>query len=62
MQKVPFKEYVIVIYFFRMSLKEIKKKIYHNLKTLEQQGLVSSKNRYQDIVNAIAKVFSILCS
>ncbi|XP_065671327.1 ras GTPase-activating-like protein IQGAP1 isoform X1 [Hydra vulgaris] len=39
----------------KMSLKEIKKKIYHNLKTLEQQGLVSSKNRYQDIVNAIAK-------
>ena len=34
----------------------MKKKIQRNLKVLEQQNLVSSKNDYQEIVNAIAKV------
>ena len=40
----------------RMSLEDMKKSIWRNLKVLEAQGLVSSKNDYQDIVNAIAKV------
>jgi len=39
----------------RMSLDDIKKSIWRNLKVLEAQGMVSSKNGYQDIVNAIAK-------
>lgn len=34
----------------------MKKKILRNLKVLEQQKLVSAKNDYQEIVNAIAKV------
>ena len=38
----------------------MKKKIQRNLKVLEQQNLVSSKNDYQDIVNAIAKVCGVL--
>ena len=42
----------------RMSLEDMKKSIWRNLKVLEAQGLVSSKNDYQDIVNAIAKVFT----
>ena len=37
----------------------MKKKVLRNLKVLEQQNLVSSKNDYQDIVNAIAKVKEI---
>ena len=27
-----------------------------NLRTLEQEGMVNSKNDYQEIINAIAKV------
>lgn len=33
-----------------------------NLRTLEQEGLVSSKNDYQEIINAIAQVCYVLCS
>ena len=29
-----------------------------NLRTLEQEGMVSSKNDYQEIINAIAKVYA----
>eukprot|EP00795_Rhopilema_esculentum_P006087 gene6087-11472_t len=39
----------------RLPLEDIKKKIWRNLKLLEAQGLVTAKNDYQDIVNAIAK-------
>ena len=41
---------------YRLPLRDMKKKILRNLKVLEQQNLVTSKNDYQDIVNAIAKV------
>ena len=46
--------------YFRLPLEDIKKKIWRNLKVLEGQGLVSVKNDYQDIINAIAKVFKLL--
>jgi hypothetical protein len=39
----------------KLPLKDVKKKILRNLKILEQQGLVTSKDHYQDIINAIAK-------
>ena len=45
--------------FCRLPLEDIKKKIWRNLKLLEAQGLVTAKNDYQDIVNAIAKVWMI---
>ena len=34
----------------------MKRKIMRNLRTLEQEGMVNSKNDYQEIINAIAKV------
>ncbi|XP_008854219.1 ras GTPase-activating-like protein IQGAP2 [Nannospalax galili] len=39
----------------RLPLEQKKRKIQRNLRTLEQTGLVSSKNKYQDILNEIAK-------
>lgn len=39
----------------KLPLRDMKKKILRNLKVLEQQKLVSAKNDYQEIVNAIAK-------
>lgn len=41
----------------QLPLEQKKRKIQRNLRTLEQTGLVSSKNKYQDILNQIAKVF-----
>ncbi|XP_055454336.1 ras GTPase-activating-like protein IQGAP2 [Psammomys obesus] len=38
-----------------LPLEQKKRKIQRNLRTLEQTGLVSSKNKYQDILNEIAK-------
>ncbi|MBZ3881631.1 Ras GTPase-activating-like protein IQGAP2 [Sciurus carolinensis] len=39
----------------QLPLEQKKRKIQRNLRTLEQTGLVSSKNKYQDILNEIAK-------
>ncbi|XP_023376178.1 ras GTPase-activating-like protein IQGAP2 [Pteropus vampyrus] len=39
----------------QLPLEQKKRKIQRNLRTLEQMGLVSSKNKYQDILNEIAK-------
>nr|XP_012807677.2 ras GTPase-activating-like protein IQGAP2 [Jaculus jaculus] len=39
----------------RLPLEQKKRKIQRNLRTLEQTGHVSSKNKYQDILNEIAK-------
>ena len=40
----------------QLPLEQKKRKIQRNLRTLEQTGHVSSKNKYQDILNEIAKV------
>uniref|UniRef100_A0A4X1SWS3 IQ motif containing GTPase activating protein 2 n=1 Tax=Sus scrofa TaxID=9823 RepID=A0A4X1SWS3_PIG len=39
----------------QLPLEQKKRKIQRNLRTLEQTGHVSSKNKYQDILNAMAK-------
>ncbi|KAF6124888.1 IQ motif containing GTPase activating protein 2 [Phyllostomus discolor] len=39
----------------QLPLEQKKRKIQRNLRTLEQMGHVSSKNKYQDILNEIAK-------
>ncbi|XP_054992245.1 ras GTPase-activating-like protein IQGAP2 [Sorex araneus] len=39
----------------QLPLEQKKRKIQRNLRTLEQNGLVSSKNKYQDLLNEIAK-------
>ncbi|XP_060617620.2 ras GTPase-activating-like protein IQGAP2 isoform X1 [Anolis sagrei] len=39
----------------QLPLEQKKRKIQRNLRTLEQAGLVSSENKYQDIINEIAK-------
>lgn len=41
----------------QLPLEQKKRKIQRNLRTLEQTGHVSSENKYQDILNEIAKVF-----
>lgn len=41
----------------QLPLEQKKRKIQRNLRTLEEMGHMSSKNKYQDILNAIAKVF-----
>ncbi|XP_064390864.1 ras GTPase-activating-like protein IQGAP1 isoform X3 [Halichondria panicea] len=38
-----------------LPLEGMKRKIMRNLRTLEQEGLVNSKNDYQEIINAIAQ-------
>ena len=40
----------------QLPLEQKKRKIQRNLRTLEQTGHVSSKNKYQVILNKIAKV------
>lgn len=40
----------------QLPLEQKKRKIQRNLRTLEQNGIVSSKNKYQDLLNEIAKV------
>lgn len=42
--------------FVRLPLEGLKRKIIRNLRMLESQGVVTIKNDYQDIINAIAKV------
>ena len=44
---------------FSLPLEGMKRKIMRNLRTLETEGMVNSKNDYQEIVNAIAKVRSV---
>lgn len=44
----------------QLPLEQKKRKIQRNLRTLEQAGLVSSENKYQEIINEIAKVVAIL--
>ena len=39
-----------------LPLEGMKRKIMRQLRTLEQEELVSSKNDYQEIISAIAKV------
>ncbi|KAM8779145.1 ras GTPase-activating-like protein IQGAP2 [Rhynchonycteris naso] len=39
----------------QLPLEQKKRKIQRNLRTLEQMGHISSKNKYQDILNEIAK-------
>ena len=39
-----------------LPLEGMKRKIMRNLRTLEEEGMVNSKNDYQEIINAIAKV------
>lgn len=39
-----------------LPIEDVKKVIMHQLHTLEQEGMVDSKNDYQEIINAIAKV------
>lgn len=41
----------------QLPLEQKKRKIQRNLRTLEQMGHMSSTNKYQDILNEIAKVF-----
>lgn len=41
-----------------LPLEGMKRKIMRNLRTLEQEGMVNSKNDYQEIINAIAKVYT----
>ena len=48
------------LYFLRLPLEGMKRKIIRNLRMLESQGVVTIKNDYQDIINAIAKVIYIL--
>ena len=42
-----------------LPLEGMKRKIMRNLRTLETEGMVNSKNDYQEIINAIAKVGSV---
>ena len=46
-----------------LPLEGMKRKIMRNLRTLEEEGMVNSKNDYQEIINAIAKVKTdrVLC-
>ena len=53
---------LFLCFFFHVSLpmEAIKRKIIRNLRVLENQGLVTTKNNYQDIVNAVARVSVML--
>lgn len=42
---------------YRLPLEGMKRKVLRNLRLLESDNLVSSADDYQDIINAIAKVF-----
>lgn len=41
---------------YSLPLEGMKRKIMRQLRTLEQEEMVTSKNDYQDIISAIAKV------
>lgn len=45
-----------------LPIEDVKKVIMHHLHTLEQEGMVDSKNDYQEIINAIAKVCVVVHS
>lgn len=45
----------------QLPIEQKKRKIQRNLRTLEQAGLVSSANKYQEIINEIAKVIGMCC-
>ena len=47
--------------FSSLPLEGMKRKIMRNLRTLETEGMVNSKNDYQEIINAIAKVIYSVC-
>ncbi len=47
---------ITYIWLLSLPIEGIKRKIIRNLRVLENQGLVTTKNNYQDIVNAIARV------
>ena len=47
---------VIICSIFSLPLEGMKRKIMRSLRSLEEEGMVNSKNDYQEIVNAIAKV------
>lgn len=40
----------------QLPLEQKKRKILRNLRTLEQAGLVSSTNKYQELINDMSKV------
>lgn len=44
----------------QLPLEQKKRKILRNLRSLEQAGLVSSENKYQEIINDISKVISLI--
>lgn len=44
----------------QLPLEQKKRKIQRNLRSLEQAGLVSADNKYQDIINDISKVSECL--
>lgn len=50
-----------LVFLLRLSLEGLKRKIIRNLRMLESQGVVTIKNDYQDIINAIAKVRHRVC-
>ena len=50
-----------LVFLPRLSLEGLKRKIIRNLRMLESQGVVTIKNDYQDIINAIAKVRHQVC-
>ena len=54
--------YDIVSVPFSLPLEGMKRKIMRNLRTLETEGMVNSKNDYQEIINAIAKVNHSACA
>lgn len=41
----------------QLPLEQKKRKILRNLRNLEQAGLVTASNKYQDIINDISKVY-----
>jgi len=45
-----------------LPIEDVKKVIMHHLHTLEQEGMVDSKNDYKEIINAIAKVCVVVHS
>lgn len=46
----------------QLPLEQKKRKVVRNLRNLEQAGLVTTSNRYQDLINDIAKVRKPLMS
>lgn len=44
----------------QLPLEQKKRKVVRNLRNLEQAGLVTASNKYQDIINDISKVYKQL--